>query len=484
MAGASGLAGAYRTGGAFWMSGLADNRTKLLQLERGLYVRRERRVWGEGVRVPMNGASARKESFNLPRGFDSIAVEAARTNSPSNKRTAPTPLKSIKTAQTTAYFIAFIALGITTASLGPTLLGLEQLTGVDTRYISYVFTARSFGFMVGSFRGGRLYDSRRGHVVMAAMIAAMAVMMAIMPLAAQIWLLFAAMFLLGAAEGSMDVGANTLLVWVHGGRVGPFMNGLHFFYGVGAFLCPLLLAYTLALPNGLALSYWLLSVLTLLAVPFLLRLPSPQNTLAGQGHPDGQPLDYKLVTLIALLLCLYVGAEVSYGSWIYKYVVQLNVGDEAVAAYLTSAFWGALTVGRLAGVPIAARLRPRVILFADLTGCFISILIGLLWPSSLTALSIATIGLGVSMASVYPTALTLAERRIKITGRVTGFLIVGGSSGGMLLPLLIGQLFERNGARVMMLAVLADLILTAAVMIVLIRHSNKDLPVPAPSSAR
>jgi MFS transporter, FHS family, Na+ dependent glucose transporter 1 len=395
---------------------------------------------------------------------------------------APTHLKPTKTAQTTAYFIAFIALGITTASLGPTLLGLERQTGVDTRAISYLFTARSFGFMLGSFRGGTLYDRHRGHLVMAAMILVMAAMMALTPLATTIWTLFAIMVLLGAAEGLMDVGANTLLVWVHGSRVGPFMNGLHFFYGVGAFLCPLLIAYTLPLSNGLAVSYWLLAVLTLPGVAFLLRLPSPQNTLVAQGHPDGQPFDYKLVALIAILLCLYVGAEVSYGSWIYKYVVQLKVGDESIAAYLTSAFWGALTVGRLVGVPVAARLRPRVILSADLTGCFLSILVGILWSTSLTALSIATIGLGVSMASIYPTALTLAERRTKITGQVTGFLVVGGSSGGMLLPLLIGQLFERAGAQVMMLAVLADLMITAAVMVLLIRHSNKDLPLRAVSS--
>jgi len=58
-----------------------------------------------------------------------------------------------------------------------------------------------------------------------------------------------------------------------------------------------------------------------------------------------------------------------------------------------------------------------------------------------------------------------------ITGQVTGFLIVGGSVGGMIVPLVIGQLFEAIGPRVMMFTILADLLLLLAVYFVLVsRH--------------
>lgn len=399
-------------------------------------------------------------------------------------------MKPVKTAQTIAYFIAFTAVGLTTASLGPTLPGLEIQAGVGTGAISYLFTARSFGFMLGSFGGGRLYDQRHGHWVMAAMLLAMAAMMALTPLAATLWLLLVVMLALGAAEGLLDVGANTLLVWIHRSAVAPFMNGLHFFYGVGACLGPLLIAPLLVRPfeeNGVALAYWLLAALTLPGIFFLLRLPSPQNHALDPASSDAvsaaQPLDKRLVWLIALLLCLYVGAEVSYGSWLLKFVEAMQLGDKQIGAYLTSAFWGALTLGRLLGIPIAARLRPRVILFADLAGCFLSLAIALLWSSSLTALAVATVGLGLSMASIYPTALTLAERRIKITGQITGYLIVGGSAGGMLLPLLIGQFFQPLGARVMLFAVLADLLVAVVVLFYLVRHSGKEPPPDEPRIA-
>ena len=62
--------------------------------------------------------------------------------------------------------------------------------------------------------------------------------------------------------------------------------------------------------------------------------------------------------MIALLLFLFVAAEASYGGWVYTYALKLGIGSATTAAYLTSAFWGALTLGRLVSIPLAARFRP------------------------------------------------------------------------------------------------------------------------------
>jgi FHS family Na+ dependent glucose MFS transporter 1 len=377
-------------------------------------------------------------------------------------------LKKTKIAQTISYFIAFVALGLAMAALGPTLPALAQQTHASVSEISYLFTARSFGFLLGSLFTGRFYDRMSGHAVMAVTIIAMSAMMALMPLIPVLALLVAAMLALGTAEGALGVGGNTLLVWVHQSRVPPFMNALHFFYGVGGFISPLIVARTLSINNTTAGPYFVLAILILPAAVLLLALPSPQNQQASQEQSLAARINYKLVVLVALLLCLYIGAEVSYGSWIYSYVLKTNLGDEKMAAYLTSVFWGSLTAGRLLGVPVAARLRPRTILLIDLAGCFVSMGIALLWPISLTAITIATVGIGLSMASIYPTALTFAERRMKITGQVMGFFIVGGSAGGMIVPWLIGQMFESIGPRVMMFTVLFDLIIAVAIYLLMV----------------
>jgi MFS transporter, FHS family, Na+ dependent glucose transporter 1 len=118
-------------------------------------------------------------------------------------------------------------------------------------------------------------------------------------------------------------------------------------------------------------------------------------------------------------------------------------------------------------------VRPRRILLADLLGCILSVAVVLAWPGSLVALWLGAVGLGVSMASIFPAAITLAERRVRITGRVTAWFLVGASIGAMLLPWLIGQLFESVGPQVTMLAILANLTLALGVFGALMAASRQ-----------
>jgi fucose permease len=83
-----------------------------------------------------------------------------------------------------------------------------------------------------------------------------------------------------------------------------------------------------------------------------------------------------------------------------------------------------------------------------------------------------TVGVGLSMASIFPLMLALAGRRISITGRITGWLLVGAGAGGMTLPWLIGQLFESVGPRATMPAILIDLAIAASVFGVLTLHGE------------
>jgi FHS family Na+ dependent glucose MFS transporter 1 len=381
---------------------------------------------------------------------------------------------------TVGYFAAFIALGLSASVVGPTLPALAAQTGSQMGQISLVFTAMSLGYLIGSLGAGRLYDGVAGNPVMASGLAWMAVSLASTPAIPWLWLMAGVMLLLGVATGAVDVGGNTLLVWVYGQRVGPYMNTLHFFFGLGAFLSPLVVAQILAWSGGIAWAYRVLALLMLPSALWLARLPSPASP--ADPAPDSAsstPLPAQrgtshprlLLVLIVALFFLYVGPEAGFGGWIYSYAVAQGLANETTAAYLTSAFWGALTAGRLLGVPISARVRPRTILLADLSGCLLSVTILLAWPGSPVAAWLGACGLGFSMASFFPTLISLAERRMVITGRVTGWFLAGSSAGGMTVPWLMGQLFERIGPRSVMVTVLADLVVAMAVFAVLMAYS-------------
>jgi FHS family Na+ dependent glucose MFS transporter 1 len=383
-----------------------------------------------------------------------------------------TRLDTGRISKTAAYYLAFIALGLTSASLGPTLPDLAENTRTHLREISFLFTARSLGYLIGSFFGGRLYDRQPGHPLMALMLIGMALALAFIPTVSLLWVLTGVLLFLGMVEGALDVGGNTLLVWVHRHRVGPYMNGLHFFFGIGAFLSPLIIAQAVLVSGNITWAYWMLALLVAPVALWLLRLSSPPAQTVSKDGPVGQ-VNHRLVALIVLFFFLYVGAEVAFGGWIYTYAVELKITTEAVAAYLTAAFWGALTIGRLLAIPIAARVRPRYILLGDLVGCLVSIGLILVWPGSLAAVWLGTIGVGLSMASIFPTTISLAERRMTVTGQVTGWFFVGASAGGMLLPWLIGQMFESVGPQVVMTALWVDLALALGILFVLLSFSTR-----------
>jgi fucose permease len=369
-------------------------------------------------------------------------------------------------SKTAAYYVAFVALGTTGAVLGATLGDLADRTHSQLSQISLLFTAGWLGYLLGSFLGGRVYDRVIGHPVMAAALVMMAAMLVLVPLAPLLWLLFTVFLILGIAQATLDVGGNALLVWIHGDKVPPFMNGLHFFFGLGATLSPLIIALALERNVDITWAYWTLAVLMLPVAVWLLRLPSPSIQSASE-EGLARPVDRRLLALIVVFFIFQVGAEISYGGWIATYSETTGLTSATGAKYLNSAFWGAFTVGRLLSIPVALRLRPSAVLFGGLVGCALSLVIILQWPDSPTALWLGTVGMGLSVAPLFPTAISLVERRMAITGQVTGWFFVGASLGSMSVPLLIGQLFEPIGPRAAMLVILVDILLALGVFIVI-----------------
>ena len=196
---------------------------------------------------------------------------------------SPAPeTRSARIAQSAGYFAAFIAMGMYGASLGPTLPGLAAQTGSGLSQISILFSARALGYLVGSVATGRLYDRLSGNRVMAVMLALMMVGMIAAPAIALLPLLVGVFLFLGITEAGVDVGGNTLIVWRHGARVGPFMNAMHFCYGVGAFIAPIVVAQAILRSGGITWAYRVLALLMLPAVIWVGRTPSPRPPAAHE----------------------------------------------------------------------------------------------------------------------------------------------------------------------------------------------------------
>lgn len=369
-------------------------------------------------------------------------------------------------AATLAFYLAFILLGLTMAVTGPTLPALASRTSSRIDQISFIFVTGSLGYMTGSWLGGKAYDRLPGNRILPFALLILALTAAFIPTTSQLFFLTLGFFILGFAQGVIDVGGNTLLIWHHGAGVSPFMNGLHFFFGVGALLSPIIVAQIFNVTGKIEWAYWLFSLLALPLAAWTWFLKNPSRHEKDAARKETHQ-NYLVVVLVVLFFFLYVGAEIGYGNWIFTYTTALELGTPMTAAYLTSAFWGFFTLGRLIGIPVAVRVAPTKILFIDLIGCLFALGLIILGSQSQEALWVGTILLGLFMASVFPTIMTLADSKLHLSGEITGWFLIGAGLGGMFLSWVIGQAFTSVGPTIMPTLIFIDILANLAILAVL-----------------
>ena len=374
---------------------------------------------------------------------------------------------------TFGYYFLFICLGLDTAIIGPTLPALAGQTGSPIGRMGLLFLVGSIGYTLGTMVSGRVYDRVRGHPVLGIAQVVAAILIFFIPLTPWFWLLLAILVCKGFAEGFVNTGGITLLVWTHGEKVSPFMNGLHFCFGLGAFLSPLLVAQVVGVAGGYRWAYWALAAIALLVGLRMLSMSGSPRAAQVHSAETSQvnrgPIPYALVMAAMLFLFFYVGAEITFGGWIYTYAVTLKLATIAGAAYLTSAFWLAFTVGRLISIPAATRFSPKQVIPLAVFGCLAILAVGIFFSSSSAALWVMSIGLGFCMAPVWPTGFTLAGQSITLTGKLTGIILLGDSFGGMVLPTMVGKIIEGSGARAMIYLVFGSLVLNFIAFLAMLR---------------
>ncbi|MEM7124921.1 MAG: MFS transporter [Chloroflexota bacterium] len=364
---------------------------------------------------------------------------------------------------TVAYYLAFIGLGMASSIIGPTLKALAEQTHSGLDQISILFTFKSLGFLIGAFFVGRAYDRFAGHPIIVIAMIGMMIALILVPLVSWLVLLSGVIFLLGLAMGSLDVGGNTLLVWVHREKIGPYMNGLHFIWGAGGVISPLILiGLSYFFIQDMRWTYWLLGLYLIPILIWLARIPSPHSpTKEEEDNQAGNQVLF--VGLVSLFYFLNIGAEVSASGWIVTYASEMGLASEGAAAFLSSLFFGTLTLTRLISIPFTARYRPSQLIMFDLIVCSLAALFMLLFPRSWIAILIGISGFGIGIATIFPMMLAFAQNRIALAGRVTSWFFLGGSLGGMSIPWIVGQFFERLSPLIVLYAILICTIGSAVV---------------------
>lgn len=371
-----------------------------------------------------------------------------------------------------AYCGAFFCLGIAMSVLGPTLPHLAESVAVSIGSISILFAANAGGYLIGSYLAGPVFDHWRGHPVLAFTLGLLALLLYLVPSCGSLALLIVLFAALGILKGHIDVGGNTLLLWLYPTGAATPMNALHALFAVGAVVTPVVVGWALTKANGLDLAYGFLSVLIIpFALSFLL-LPSPtapalaaRPTRASGGLGD--------LILISIFFFFYCGIEVGFGGWIYTYALRGGFEDASRSAFLTSTFWALFTLGRLGSISLARYVAPVRLVSIALTVSGLSLALMLILPESRHVLWIGSGLLGLAIAPIFPQVLLVADARLHLRGSTTRWFFVSASLGSIVIPTSLGQGFEFVGPQLLMPALLVILLAAVACHLLLLQRLKR-----------
>jgi fucose permease len=347
-------------------------------------------------------------------------------------------------------YLTYLLFGAFTAAVGPVLGELADRTSSTLATIGGVVTLLFVGAIIAQVLAGPITD-RFGHkvVLVASMLIMAAGILAFTNARPLPWMLGLALFT-GLGQGGVDMGANLVVADAAPGKSTSALNLLHFFFGLGAFIGPALVGLAIVMTGSGLIIHWLIAALFVLlafAIAALLR-GTAHTSEAGARIEEVRSDGFKiylspLLWLMAMLLLVYVGVEISLGSWISAYM-RLSTGAlPQVGAWVTSAYWAALALGRLAGAAVSARLSRMQLLTVALGGSLLGgiglfLSRGVILP---TVLSLAWIAF--SYATVYPTTVALGNAVFaRDRGKAISVMIALGSAGAAIFPFFAGGLLE------------------------------------------
>ena len=374
-----------------------------------------------------------------------------------------------------AYYGSLLLIGLIVGMLGPALTILADQTHSTLAGVSLLLAVRPMGYMASVLFSGWLLDRRiPGHTMLAIATLGAGLLLAITPTRTTLLQLAGVFLALGVTMGVMDVGSATLLSWSYAERLAPYLSGLHFSFGLGAFLSPLLLSTSLDYGLG---GWGAFTFLALLAIPLALwQFAAPNPTHRPENCNQTFPIDWYLVAGFAGFFFLYGGAEAGFGAWIYQYALAFNTLDSHSASWLTALFWGLLGGGRLGGIALLARFTPRSVLWIFLPLAWICLTVLLIAPDLPYMLWMGCAGAGLFMACIFPSMLAHAARVLTVDGRLSGRVgsafFLGSSSGAMVLPWLMGQAFSFWGPRWIMVIISGAILIAFMVFILFLARND------------
>ena len=199
---------------------------------------------------------------------------------------------------------------------------------------------------------------------------------------------------------------------------------------------------------GLAVVLFLLAgIIAVVKLPKIEDAEEPEVANVLSLDMKTSAWQYSHLILGAIAIFVYVGAEVSIGSFLVNFFGQPNMGgmSEKAAGEYVAFYWGGAMVGRFIGSAVLQRVRANLVLAFNAAAAIALVLIAMFTSGQVAMVSILLVGLFNSI--MFPNIFTLSLIGLgKHTGQASGILCMA-IVGGAIIPLIQGGIADSIGVQ-------------------------------------
>jgi FHS family glucose/mannose:H+ symporter-like MFS transporter len=340
--------------------------------------------------------------------------------------------------------IAFLPTGILTTLLGPMLPILIARWALNDSQAGKLFLVQFFASLVGVQLSGILLARAGfrpafllGLVLMACGVTTLYV--------GSPWLGMASVAVYGLGLGCIIPTDNLMIAELSPNSRAAAVSLLNFYWGVGAVLCSLLVAWSQA-HKLLPVFLGGVAVFLLLLAAGVRNLPFPKAVKSADS-----PIQWREIWknpafwLFAVVFFLYPGAETAVGGWIGSYVTRMSAGGVTMGSMMPAFFWSALMVGR-ASAGVVLRLMPeRRVLQVGFASGTAGIAL-MLRSATLPGVIASALITGLSFAILYPITVARLSHHFGAAARNVGPVMFSlAAVGPALMPWTVGVISNATG---------------------------------------